>query len=183
MSSTKWREGLFFKGYRLGMRDEAVGLTWRCDASCCYSSRSKPQDGLSLKLLIEIDSQAIDISGSPLLKEIFSQEGRFELSSNAIKKFTQKMWLQNPNSNEGYQFYDMHGTVVLGKSSITFKGNMCDDLLSIRYRIHSNQIATSKFKLTFRIDLLKPTEMGSHQAKCLLIKNIAFILPLKIGLF
>ncbi len=102
-----------------------------------------------------IDSKAIEITGSPLLKEIFSQKGRLEVIPKLNKNIIQKLWLKHPQTNETFQFYDIHGKAVFGTSSMNFEGSTCDNLVSIKYRMNNPQLGKSDFKFTFAINFQK----------------------------
>ena len=99
-----------------------------------------------------IDSQAIEIEGSPLLKKIFRPKGHLELTNTLKKKTIQKIWVKNPSTPEQIQFYDIVGDAVLGTSSMTFKGSTCDNIIAIKYRIYHNQFGKSDINFTFSIN-------------------------------
>lgn len=99
-----------------------------------------------------VDSQAIEIEGSPLLKEIFSQKGRLEVTTNLKKKIIQKIWVKHPTTPEKIQFYDIVGNAALGVSSMTFEGRTCDNIIAIKYRIVLNQFGKSDINFTFSIN-------------------------------
>jgi len=99
-----------------------------------------------------VDSQAIEIEGSPLLKEIFSQKGRLEVTTKLKKNTIQKMWVKHPTTDEKIQFYDIVGDVALGTSSMTFEGSTCDNIIAIKYRINHDQFGKSDINFTFSIN-------------------------------
>jgi hypothetical protein len=99
-----------------------------------------------------IDSQAVEIKGSPLLREIFSQQGRLEVTQNLNKKTIQKLWVEHPTTPENIQFYDIVGSVAIGTNSMTFDGSTCDNIFSINYRINHHQFGKSNINFTFSIN-------------------------------
>jgi hypothetical protein len=99
-----------------------------------------------------VDSQAIEIKGSPLLTEIFSQKGRLEVTTNLKKKIIQKIWVKHPTTPEKIQFYDIVGNAAIGTSSMTFEGSTCDKIIAIKYRINHNQFGKSDINFTFTIN-------------------------------
>ena len=75
---------------------------------------------------LSIDSEAINIKGSPLLEELQNNiKGKFEFSPVLDKDATIKIWLQSPDGKSEYSFNDLLGTASLGRKSITIK---CDGL-------------------------------------------------------
>lgn len=99
-----------------------------------------------------IDSQAIEIKGSPLLENIFSQKGRLVVTTILNKKTIQKIWVKHPTTPEKIQFYDIIGNVALGTSSMSFEGSTCDNIIKIKYRINHHQFGKSDANFTFNIN-------------------------------
>lgn len=104
---------------------------------------------------IVIDSKAIEFTGSLLLEKIFSQNGTVELRPNLIKNVIQKLWLKNPNTNEIFSFYDIHGNVVFGTSSMNFEGNACDHVISVNFRTNAPELKQYNTAFTFEVDFQK----------------------------
>ena len=99
-----------------------------------------------------IDSLALEIDGSPLLNEIFSQKGRLEITTNLQKKSIQKIWLVNPVSSEILPFYDILGISTIGTNSINFEGSCCEKILSMKYRIPIEHQTKTNINFTFSIN-------------------------------
>lgn len=101
---------------------------------------------------LNIDSQAIEVKGSPLIEEIFSQKGRLEFKKKFKKKTIQKIWVINPINNEKIQFNDIIVDAVTGSSSMTLIGSTYDNIVKIKYRIYFNEFEKIDKNFTFTID-------------------------------
>jgi len=84
---------------------------------------------------LEIDSQAIAITGSKLLEEVFasSSKGSFKMEPAMKKKAVQKIWLSN-KEGEVSILNDVVGYMVVGRDTYTITGSAYDGLLEIAYR-------------------------------------------------
>ncbi|MDT8379061.1 MAG: hypothetical protein RQ739_09250 [Desulfotignum sp.] len=114
-----------------------------------FAQKYKNFDEHGEKLVV--DTQEFEMEGSPLLKEIFSQNGRLEVTKSIDKKIIQKIWVKNPASSEKIQLYDVICKATIGKSSLTFEGSACESIITIKSRINRHQL--DKYNNCITVDI------------------------------
>jgi len=84
---------------------------------------------------LEIDSNAIHMTGSKLFEELFidAKSGVFQIKSSFRKPAIQKLWLANKNNNDFFFLDDLVGEVILGRDSFSFKGTAFNNILEFSF--------------------------------------------------
>ena len=100
---------------------------------------------------LEIASEAITLTGSKLLEEIFaiSSKGSFKMNPAMKKKAVQKIWLTK--EGEVSILNDVVGDIVVGRDTYTITGCGYDGLLEIAYRQNHNKMGEPA-KLTITLN-------------------------------
>lgn len=87
---------------------------------------------------MEINGQAISITGSNLLEKITAtnQTGKFKILPEYRKPAIQKMSLMDLQTKAQYSLDDIRGNIIKGQQTFTFNGTTFNDLFEITYRMN-----------------------------------------------
>lgn len=105
-----------------------------------------------------IDTSRLDVNGSRLLKEVFSQNGRLTISPHR-KNATLKVSLNDQHQNK-LHFEDLIGHVSVGETGFKFKGISSSALLSIELITTNIQTGVANCKIAFDLDKWDKVEIS-----------------------
>ncbi len=105
-----------------------LNVDMRQDSDFLEKHRRLVEEGQDL----EVRSDAIYVSGSRLLEEIFSEPGVLKIYPDRIPAI-QKLWVVCPDTDEHEQFDDLVGFVSAGVKKYRFEGEACEGIFSFNY--------------------------------------------------
>ena len=112
---------------------ESVTLRFSVDLHRAPDFQAKYRDFVKHGRSIQIDAQAVSVSGSPLIAQIATQSGlasgKFEVVPHGVDA-KQRMWSEKKDSGERTYFDDIDGFITAGTESFRFDGRGWGGLLS-----------------------------------------------------
>lgn len=85
---------------------------------------------------LSISSEAIDIQGSPLIKEIQKNtKGKIEFTSAHSKEANVGIWLLSPDRRTEFRFNEINGAASLGRKSISIELSGLNGIFHLRIRL------------------------------------------------
>jgi len=122
---------------------EKVVLPITIDKKYSIEFSKKYKDLLEHGKDVIIDSMAINIEGSKLFEEIFSQRGGFIQLSKPRKKAIQKLWLRDSKTNMIEAFDDIMGKIIFAEKSLRFEGSTFNGLIYFNYQYFLEYTSTT----------------------------------------